>query len=207
MTSAVSTGRVISAPAMPLLEGRGPGPTASVLPVVTDLSRGFTAEVADPLWLLGRQWQLGEHRGEDASSPVRVTYRARLTPVDPIGGQPHLDPTTMPAEAIVESEPGDSWTPGRRITAGRVVEAAAAAAGRPLPDDDELRLARLPAPHDLLDGTGYDGRALWARRSGLGLDEAWLADLRPPLEPGRARLRGRLHRRRRDAAAAPPRRR
>ena len=80
-------------------------------PDQTDLARGFTAAVADPAWLLGRQWQLGEHQGEDASSPVRVTYRARHSAVDPVGGQPGYDPRTTPAEAIVESEPGDVSSP------------------------------------------------------------------------------------------------
>ncbi|MET9023771.1 hypothetical protein ABZV93_27735 [Actinopolymorpha sp. NPDC004070] len=145
----------------------------------TDLARGFTAEVADPAWLLGRQWQLGEHAGEDASSPVRLTYRARLTGIDPVAGQPHLDPRTTPAEAIVESEPGDSWTPGRRITVGRAVAEQADAAGIAL-DEDSLLLSGLPAPYDLLDGTGPDGRVLWARRAELGLDENWFGDLRPP---------------------------
>ncbi len=149
-------------------------------PWQTDLARGFSAEVADPAWLLGRQWQLGEHQGEDASSPVRVTYRAQLTPIDPVTGQPHLDPRTTPAEAIVESEPGDSWTPGRRVAAGRAVEAAAAAAETPLPSSTALLLDRLPIPYDVLDGTGYDGRVLWERRSDLGLQESWFGDLRPP---------------------------
>jgi hypothetical protein len=123
---------------------------------------------------------MGEHQGEDASSPVRVTYRARLTPIDPIGGQPQLDPRTTSAEAIVESEPGDSWTPGRRIAAGRVVEAAASAAGAALPQDPTLLLAGLPVPYDVLDATGYDGRALWNRRVALGLNEAWFGTRRPP---------------------------
>lgn len=149
-------------------------------PWQNDLASGFRAEVADPAWLLGRQWQLGEHQGEDASSPVRVTYRARLTPIDPLTGQPHLDPRTTPAEAIVESEPGDSWTTGRRVAAGRAVAAAAAAAGSPLPEDDSLLLTGLPVPYDLLDGTGYDGRTLWRRRVDFGLEEDWFGELRPP---------------------------
>ncbi len=144
-----------------------------------DLARGFSAEVADPAWLLGRQWQMGEHQGEDASSPVRVSFRARLTPIEPLGGQPHLDPRTTPAEAIVESEPGESWTPGRRVAAGRLVAASAEAAGVVL-EGDSLRLARLPSPYDVLDGTGLDGRTLWARRAELGLQESWFGDLRPP---------------------------
>ena len=30
------------------------------------------ARIADPLWMLARQWQVGEFRGEDAASPVYV---------------------------------------------------------------------------------------------------------------------------------------
>ena len=33
---------------------------------------GLEARVHDPLWLLCRQWQLGELEGEDAGSPVGV---------------------------------------------------------------------------------------------------------------------------------------
>ncbi|MER5423920.1 hypothetical protein [Streptosporangium roseum] len=141
-------------------------------PFQHDGARGFAAEVADPAWFLGRQWQLGEHEGEDASSPVRLTYRARLTPINPVSGQPHLDPRVVPAEAIVESEPGDYWTPGRRVMAGRAV----AAQGVALPDD--TLLAELPVPYDVLDG--HDGKALWERRAELGLEESWFDGIRPP---------------------------
>ena len=37
-----------------------------------DVEAALRAPVADPLWMLGRQWQFGEHRGEDASSPVEM---------------------------------------------------------------------------------------------------------------------------------------
>src|SRR5215216_2511300 len=83
--------------------------------VFADRAGGVKAEVADPAWFLGRQWQLGEHAGEDAASPVRVAYRAGLVPVDPFDGDPRLDPRVVPAEAIVEAEPDDFWTPGRRV--------------------------------------------------------------------------------------------
>jgi hypothetical protein len=150
---------------------------------LSSLARGFTAEVADPAWLLGRQWQLGEHAGEDASSPVRITHRTSLTPIDPLDGDPEQDPLTTPAEAIVESEPHDFWTAGRRIAAGRIVAAAADAAGSPLVPAAQLLLDRLPAPYDVLDGTGFDGRELWLRRVALGLPEAWFGDLKPASEP------------------------
>jgi hypothetical protein len=43
-------------------------------PRTTDFDRALRAEVRDPLWLLTRQWQLGEFRGTDAGSPVTATY-------------------------------------------------------------------------------------------------------------------------------------
>ncbi|WP_431676398.1 hypothetical protein [Kitasatospora sp. KL5] len=145
-------------------------------PRLDDLARGFAAEVADPAWLLGRQWQLGEHRGEDASSPVRVHYTCRQTPVEsPSGG----DPVTTPAEAIVESEPFDWWTPGRRVGLGRLAADAAGQAGVAIPADDRaLLLTGLPVPYDTF--TGFDGRALWARREELGLDPSWFGPAAPP---------------------------
>jgi hypothetical protein len=150
---------------------------------LTDLARGFRAETADPAWFLGRQWQLGELQGEDASSPIGVRYRARQTPIEPIAAQPGLDPRRVAAEAVVESEPGDFWTPGRRVRVGRAVASAAAAAGSSLPDEPGLRLGGLPVPYDELDGSGYDGRQLWLNRSRLNLQAAWFGPTPPPDEP------------------------
>lgn len=148
-----------------------------------DLARGLRAEVADPLWFLGRQWQLGEHQGEDGGSPVHVEYRATQVPIRPFDNDPLLDPRLVPAEAIVEGEPDDFWTVGRRISIGRAVSEAASAAGQPLPaDDPELRLARLPVPYDVLDDLGFDGRVLFRRRTALELPDEWFPEL-PPRSP------------------------
>ena len=46
------------------------------IPRSNDLRLGLRAEIADPLWLLARQRQFGELRGEDAGSPVQATFRA-----------------------------------------------------------------------------------------------------------------------------------
>lgn len=43
-------------------------------PRTTDFDRALRAEVRDPLWMLARQWQLGEFRGADAGSPVTAKY-------------------------------------------------------------------------------------------------------------------------------------
>ena len=143
-----------------------------------DLARGWRAELADPVWFLGRQWQMGEHQGEDASSPVGVQITARATPIGAMAGQADLDPAAVPAQAIIESEPYDWWTAGRRVRVGRAVADAAHAHGIALPDS--VALSGLPAPYDRLDGSGPDGRTLWQQRSALGLDEAWFGTPGPP---------------------------
>ncbi|MFF1821331.1 hypothetical protein ACFVWG_28775 [Kribbella sp. NPDC058245] len=48
-------------------------------PRTTDFSRALRAEVRDPLWMLSRQWQLGEFRGSDGGSPVTATYHVEVT--------------------------------------------------------------------------------------------------------------------------------
>jgi hypothetical protein len=170
-----------------------------------DLQRGFAAEVADPVWFLGRQWQMGEHQGENAASPALAIIRYTRRPIGAAPGRPGQFPgrplgetdATMPltpAEAIIEGEVDDWWTYGRRIRTGLAlapladalppaVQAtlrfwsppAAGEAERPLP---------LPAEYaEFVDG--YDGRRLWACRGDLGLaDDLFQAALGalPPQE-------------------------
>lgn len=71
------------------------------------LSLGLQAQVYDALWLLGRQWQLLELRGEDAGSPVNVRVDGTCTPLarwQPHSGQPEDVPAGTPLEALVERE-------------------------------------------------------------------------------------------------------
>jgi hypothetical protein len=37
-----------------------------------DLEESVEARIADPLWMMARQWQLGEFKGEDAASPIHA---------------------------------------------------------------------------------------------------------------------------------------
>src|SRR5437763_15358898 len=37
-----------------------------------DPTPGLEARIHDPLWLLARQWQLGEFHGEDVGTPIAV---------------------------------------------------------------------------------------------------------------------------------------
>lgn len=50
--------------------------------VTGDPTPGIEARVHDPLWLLGRQWQLGEFAGEDAGTPLTVRVVTRTTGID-----------------------------------------------------------------------------------------------------------------------------
>ena len=43
------------------------------------LASGLEARVHDPLWMLARQWQTGEFRGDDTGSPVAVDYAAAVS--------------------------------------------------------------------------------------------------------------------------------
>ena len=45
------------------------------------LDAGLQANVHDPLWLLARQWQLGEFWGSDAGTPVQAVLQMACTPV------------------------------------------------------------------------------------------------------------------------------
>lgn len=68
------------------------------------------ARIYDPLWLLARQWQLGELQGDDGGTPVSARMRAEcaeLTRYAPhgAGAQPvKFDPKQVPLETLVERE-------------------------------------------------------------------------------------------------------
>jgi hypothetical protein len=39
-------------------------------PIAEKFDRALKAEVRDALWMLTKQWQLGEFQGDDAGSPI-----------------------------------------------------------------------------------------------------------------------------------------
>ena len=141
----------------------------------TDPEIGLRAEVADPVWFLARQWELGEFQGEDASSPVRVTLTPQQIPLRYDAARPHLDPTVIPGEALIEAEPGEWWTIGRRARAGR-----AAAPLLPPEDLDGFRFGPLPAPYEGLSGA-VDGQAIF--ESGVLAGDAVWGELGVPSPP------------------------
>ncbi|WP_326557648.1 hypothetical protein [Micromonospora sp. NBC_01796] len=81
-----------------------------------NLAPGLQARVHDPLWLLARQWQLGEFTGEDAGSPASVRIQAQVTPVTtyrPYGGSEQPYDRGRPLESVVESGSGGQLTDPR----------------------------------------------------------------------------------------------
>lgn len=132
-----------------------------------DSDEGLRAKVADPLWFLCRQWQLGELQGEDASSPVAVRCAPRHVPIGYERERPDLDPTLIPAEALLEAEPGDWWTIGRRIRLGRTAapllarEARARLSMGPLPPPYDARADEVDGLAVFLDGA-LAGHPIWS---------------------------------------------
>ncbi len=170
-----------------------------------DPEEGLRARVHDPLWLLGRQWQVGELLGEDAASPVAVRVESaehRLTRWRSAAGDAvDYDPSAAPLEVLVEREPPtpptlrdrlDAWSRLARLAndagGGAVAALATIRAAHPLPaprfaeDVADARL-RLLAGVGVGDGLAA-GQALRADTSGLPADVvrtflAWLDAQRP----------------------------
>jgi hypothetical protein len=135
------------------------------------------AEVHDPVWLLGRQWQLGEHQGSDAAFPTLVHLDLNETPITGPTASPDDDPRVTPPEVAIESEPEQWWTIGRRVRIGRALREKLSAANRA---DTALKLTHAPAPYAGLNGVALDGRALHRRRTELGLAVAEFTALGVP---------------------------
>ena len=72
-----------------------------------NLTPGLEARVHDPLWLLARQWQVGEFEGRDTGSPVVATVQssvARLDRFSVAGQAPQPYDGSQPMETLVECE-------------------------------------------------------------------------------------------------------
>ncbi len=79
-------------------------------PRTHDFERALRAEVRDPLWMLSRQWQLGEFNGEDGGSPVFAKVQvgtSRLTKFRDGNGATRAFSNAVPIEAQVEQLPPD----------------------------------------------------------------------------------------------------
>jgi hypothetical protein len=77
-------------------------------PRTDNFERALRAEVRDPLWMLTRQWQMGEFRSDDAGSPVLAKAHLRTTALNKYQADEHppqpFEPG-VPLEAKVEQRP------------------------------------------------------------------------------------------------------
>lgn len=77
-----------------------------------DVTVGAAAPVRDPLWLLARQWQVGEFAGHDGGTPIVARWRGVAAPptrfvAGPIAPEtqldaPRFDPDAAPLESLIE---------------------------------------------------------------------------------------------------------
>jgi hypothetical protein len=138
------------------------------------MQRSLQAQLRDPLWLLARQWQVGEFGGDDAGSPVQATLGIEtqaITGYRP--GPPGATVTALdqgvPLETHVEREPVRFNVRGA-VQLGLVFEEGitASTVASKTAVIDAFRAAFPIAPSDpdpdLAGGTGLQLRALAAGR-------------------------------------------
>src|SRR5437667_52772 len=77
-------------------------------PRTDNFDRALKAEVRDALWMLTRQWQMGEFRGDDAGSPVTSKIHMSTTKLSKyVAGNHDVQAfdDTVPLEAKAEQRP------------------------------------------------------------------------------------------------------
>lgn len=159
-----------------------------------EMAEGQRARLHDPLWLLARQWQVGEFRAEDTGSPVLARWRAQSTPttrvhlgtIEPNTNAPaaRYDVAAMPLEARVERQRFDIGSSLRlAVESGlqllrlidaqptsrkyRAAFAASFAVAAPTPADEQATDSETLAWWRLMAGRAPDGRALAAALRGV----------------------------------------
>ena len=97
-----------------------------------DMSAGLQARIYDPLWLLARQWQIGEFDGDDAGSPAMARFKAETS------GLTRFHPGSIaPNTRLKAAAYSGAQTPLEPLVEREVVRPAEAAPARA----EKLRLA------------------------------------------------------------------
>jgi hypothetical protein len=77
-------------------------------PRTQNFDRALKAEIRDALWMITRQWQMGEYLGDDAGSPIFAKLHlatTELTQYRPDSHPAEPFPQNIPLEAMVERRP------------------------------------------------------------------------------------------------------
>ena len=88
-------------------------------PRTRSFDRALKAEVRDALWMLTRQWQVGEFQGDDAGSPLQAKLQlahTELTKYRPREQDPQPFDDALPLEARVERRPVPLRLAGRPLS-------------------------------------------------------------------------------------------
>ncbi|MEL6667377.1 MAG: hypothetical protein AAFP08_00310 [Bacteroidota bacterium] len=98
-------------------------------PRTHNFERSLKAEIRDPLWMISKQWQVGEFQGDDAASPVVARLQMRTSRLDAYqaGSGSHISPLPeeRPLEMVVERQQISMRRAGKavhldlRLAAGR----------------------------------------------------------------------------------------
>ena len=184
-----------------------------------NMEEGLQARVADPCWMLARQWQVGEFHGEDAASPIHVRLRAETSAIrtfrnDAAGLSAPIEPfrSGTPLETRVEAEAVLDGPAALRLSAEAGAQLLRRLQGAGLGELHEqlrgtfpLRVAadveaRLPATERmrlrLLAKRAIDGRAVYKARAaklrGVLTDPALGTDFKTVIQAWRAEYRERF---------------
>jgi hypothetical protein len=113
------------------------------------IEKSLAAPIRDPVWMLARQWQVGEFLGEDAASPAYVKLIARQAPFlkwrvkqAPLSEE---QPLAGPLEPLIEREPFSASDLSIRVELGQTFESLLR---QRLPDDspEVIEIIRLVYP-------------------------------------------------------------
>ncbi|GAC1403650.1 MAG: hypothetical protein NVSMB64_05680 [Candidatus Velthaea sp.] len=92
-------------------------------PRSTGIQEGMAAKIHDPLWLLARQWQVGEFAAKDAGTPSLVAFNGSATAITAWRGSQQttwtpLDSASAPLDVLIEPESETAPGARERIEAG-----------------------------------------------------------------------------------------
>ncbi|MEO1517706.1 MAG: hypothetical protein AAFV95_21970 [Bacteroidota bacterium] len=89
-----------------------------------NMEQPMRCEIRDPLWMLTRQWQMGEFAAEDRGLPINAALSWQSTPIQKLqlghgkSSQVTDYDESLPLEAVVEKQP-INWTLPFRIEIGK----------------------------------------------------------------------------------------
>jgi hypothetical protein len=143
-----------------------------------DLLPGLQALTADPLWMIGRQWQFGELRGEDGGTPISTILDIEHAPLSRLRLGARDDDETaevvdivderLPLEARVEAEGVELPADRVRAAAGMQLLRTLADAGLADSRDSVVATWSFASPADenpaLPDRTGAGRARVYAGR-------------------------------------------